>query len=158
MEEVILICGKVCCGKSTYAEKLRRERRCAVLSCDELTLSLFDERLGTDHERVAQKAREYLLRQAASLLELDLPVILEWGFWTKKLREQVNEYFRKLGAETEWHYLEITDETWKKNIAKRNSSSKGSYYVDEGLMKKCSSLFEPPLPEEIDFWICNDWE
>lgn len=155
--KAILICGKLCCGKSTYTEKLRRERKAAVLSCDDLTLALFDERLGNDHERVTQKAQAYLFRQAASFLETGIPVILEWGFWTKESREQAERFFRERGFETEWHYLEISDETWRKNIAKRNGSDSGSYFVDEGLAEKCASLFEPPLSEEIDVWVNNDW-
>ena len=81
--KAILICGKICCGKSTYTETLRRERHAAVLSCDDLTLALFDEHLGNDHERVTQKAQSYLLQRARELLKLGVPVILEWGFCTK---------------------------------------------------------------------------
>lgn len=34
MSKVILICGKICCGKTTYAEKLRTENN--AVSCVEM--------------------------------------------------------------------------------------------------------------------------
>ena len=44
--EVILICGKICCGKSTYAAKLLSERQAVLLSVDdglrEKCLALFE--------------------------------------------------------------------------------------------------------------------
>lgn len=41
MAKVILICGKICSGKSTYAEQLRVQNNAVVLSTDEITLALF---------------------------------------------------------------------------------------------------------------------
>ncbi len=154
--KAILICGKLCCGKSTYTETLRREKHAAVLSCDDLTLALFDEQLGDDHERVTQKAQDYLFQRAKELLELGVPVILEWGFWTRESRHKATCFFREQGFETEWHYIDISEEVWHRNIQKRNKTS-GAYFVDEGLAKKCEELFEVPKPEEIDIWYCNNW-
>ncbi len=150
--KVILICGKICCGKSTYTEMLRREKRAVVLSYDELTLALFDEFLGDSHERVTQKAQTYLFQKAAELLEVDIPVILEWGFWTKESRTEASRFFRERGFETEWHYIDISEQAWRRNIQKRNQAqTDGAYFVDENLARKCTELFEVPGPEEIDF-------
>ncbi|HOV25823.1 MAG TPA: AAA family ATPase [Pseudobacteroides sp.] len=46
MAKIIIMCGKICSGKSTYSQKLKKEINAVVLSCDELMLSLFDEQLG----------------------------------------------------------------------------------------------------------------
>ena len=46
MAEVILICGKICSGKSTWAKALCRESGALCLSVDELMLALLPERLG----------------------------------------------------------------------------------------------------------------
>ena len=43
MAKVILICGKICSGKSTYAQQLRRENRAVVLSIDEVMLAFFGQ-------------------------------------------------------------------------------------------------------------------
>ena len=43
MPGVIMTCGTICCGKSTYARKLRTERNAVILSIDEITLSIFPD-------------------------------------------------------------------------------------------------------------------
>lgn len=149
----ILICGKICSGKSTYVNQLRRERHAAVLSCDDLTLALFDENLGSRHEEITQKAQDYLFQRAAELLALGVNVILEWGFWTRESRGAAEEFFRNRGFETEWHYIEVSDAVWKQRIEKRNAAKEGSYFVDEGVAKKCMALFQPPERKEIDIWV-----
>ena len=40
MAKVILLCGKICCGKSSYAGRIRKENCAAVLSVDEIMLLL----------------------------------------------------------------------------------------------------------------------
>ncbi len=151
--KAILICGKICSGKSTYAEKLRRERRAAVLSCDDLTLSLFPERLGDRHEVITWRVHQYLFQRAAELLALSVNVILEWGFWTVESRREAEAYFRDRGFDTEWHYVEISDDAWRECIQKRNRQRPtGTYLVDRNLVEKCASLFQPPAPEEVDVW------
>lgn len=39
--KVILICGKRCSGKSTYAERLRDKNNAVILSVDEIMLGVF---------------------------------------------------------------------------------------------------------------------
>ena len=46
MAKIYLMCGKLCSGKSTRAEQLRREHRAVLLSVDEITLALFGQDAG----------------------------------------------------------------------------------------------------------------
>lgn len=151
--KAILVCGKICCGKSTYVTHLCQEHPAAVLSCDELTLSLFDEFLGEKHDEITGKAQSYLFQKAVELLALGVDVILEWGFWTKASRVSAETFFRDRGFETEWHYIEVSDEVWRQSIEKRNAVGKGSYFVDDGLAEKCADLFQAPDREEMDVWV-----
>lgn len=153
MAKAVLICGKLCCGKSTYVKTLLERRRAVVLSCDELMLALLPEQLGALHDEVACKAQAYLFARAAELLTLGIDVILEWGFWQKESRRTAEAFFRSRGFETEWHYLKVTDEEWRRRIAHRNADAPpDAYRVDEGLIEKCRALFEEPSPEEgIEF-------
>ena len=41
MSKVIMTCGLICCGKSTYAKKLQAEQNGIILSVDDITLALF---------------------------------------------------------------------------------------------------------------------
>lgn len=158
MPKAILICGKLCSGKSFYTEKLRKEKRAAVLSCDELMLALFPEQLGDRHEEISARVQAYLFHLAEELLSAGNSVILEWGFWTKESRRAAEEFFRSRGFETEWHYIQVSEETWRKNIEKRNGAgSPDAYTVDQNLAEKCAALFEPPEPGKMDVWVKNDW-
>lgn len=147
----ILVCGKICCGKSTYCEKLKHLRKAMVLSVDELVLPLFGEHLGERHEEITQKAQRYLLAKAAELLTLGVSVILDWGFWSAESRRSTKKFFAERGLKAELHYLEISDEEWRRRIDKRNSTdNSGAYFVDDALAAKCESVFQPPSPAEID--------
>lgn len=154
MAKVILICGKICSGKSWYAERLREKEKAVVLSHDELMLSLFDPLLGDKHDEIAAKASAYLYGLAAKLLDAQVSVILDWGFWTRDGRKAARAYFEERGAQSELHYVSVTDEVWRGNIERRNElvlrGKTGAYFVDEGLLKKLESRFEEPVSGEAE--------
>ena len=61
MARVIMTCGMICCGKSTYAKKLQMEQNAVILSIDDITLTLFPEGSGDMHDTYALRAEQYLL-------------------------------------------------------------------------------------------------
>lgn len=157
--KAVLICGKICSGKSWYTEQLSKENNAAVLSCDELVFALFDGNLGEKHDEMTERVRSYLSHKAAEILSAGTDVILEWGFWQRAYRAEMREFFESRGFRCELHYIDISDEDWQKNIAERNKRvSEGdntAYYLDEGLMQKLESLFEKPDRDEVDVWYNN---
>jgi len=50
MPKVIMTCGRICSGKSTYARKLREEYNSVILSVDEIILALFGNDTGEKHD------------------------------------------------------------------------------------------------------------
>ncbi len=151
MAKAILVCGKVCCGKTTYTASLQANGA-VLLSSDELMRLLFDEYLGDRHDVLARRVNDYLLQKSLELLAAGVDVVLDWGFWTKEGREAVLDFYRQHGYTAELHYIEIDDATWQQRIEKRNANRGPSdYYVDDGLREKCLSRFEPP--ETADVWI-----
>ena len=157
MSKVIAICGKICCGKSYYAAKLKEKENAVILSCDELTKDLFDNDLGEKHDEMAQRIWAYFKKKSVELVKAGCTVILDWGFWSRANRESLQEYFRVQEIPCDCHYIEVEDETWKRNIEERNHrvlNGQGGldYYLDEGLMEKRNSLWEEPGQEEIDVW------
>ena len=91
--EMILICGKICAGKTTYAKKLMKEKRAVRLNSDEIMLSLFDPFLGENHEAVLHKVMEYIYRKSLEIYETGISVILEGGFWQRELREEASSFY-----------------------------------------------------------------
>ena len=159
MAKAILICGKICSGKSFYTEQLRKEQNAVVLSCDEITLSVFDGNLGDRHDEICDRIHDYLFGKSIELLEIGVNVILEWGFWRKSDRDFARQFYEGNGYECEFHYIDISDEDWRRNIAKRNrevaEGKTKAYYLDEGLLEKLERNFEAPEESEIDVWHLN---
>ena len=92
-----LLCGKIACGKSRWAEAFRKEPPAAVLSVDGLTIPLADLLAGPVHDRVTSAVKEYLLSAAEQILEAGADVILDWGFWRREERKQVRTRFEEKG-------------------------------------------------------------
>ena len=154
MVKVFLICGKICCGKTTYAEKLCAENNAVLLSVDEITLALFGQHCGDKHDVYVERTEKYLLNKSLELIQKDINVVLDWGFWTKAERLAVKEFYESRGIEYEFHYIDVSNEIWKYRLNKRNNAvlaeETSAYYVDDNLAAKFASIFEVPSEDEID--------
>ena len=161
MAKLILICGKLCCGKTTYSKRLAKEIHAVRLSCDDIMLSLFGKDLGDKHDEVADRVQKFLVQQSLEIYENGVSVIVDFGFWQEARRKKATAFYSEQGIQPEWHYIDIDEATWQRNIEKRNAAVLAEetldYYVDEGLAKKCGQLFEKPQLEEVDVWFENRW-
>ena len=75
-----------------------------------------------------------------------------------KSLKSLTRFYGSQNVLCEWHYVDVDERTWQRNIEERNrrvrSGEGGSdYYLDEGLMGKLLSAWEPPSREEIDVWV-----
>jgi predicted kinase len=159
MNKVILICGKICSGKTTYAKNIANELNAVILSVDEITLALFGQHIGTQHDEMVERAEKYLYKKAVEIISNGINVILDWGFWTYKERQFANKYFNDLGINIEWHYVDVDNTILKNNLSKRNNSINKDgnfYFIDENIFEKFQNLFEEPLQNEIDVWYKNN--
>ena len=154
MAKVYLICGKICCGKTTYANKICVENNAVLLSVDEITLALFGQHCGDKHDEYVERTEKYLLNKSLELIKNNINVVLDWGFWTKAERESAKGFFKSRNIECELYYIDISDEVWKLRLHKRNSAvlanETSAYYVDDNLAEKFASIFELPSEDEID--------
>jgi len=141
MAKIIAVCGKVCSGKTYYAQKLKEKENAILLSCDEITAALFNNDLGTNHDEITAKIQNYLKIKSAELVKIGCTVILDWGFWTFESRHCLTEYYRLQNIPCQWHYIDVDEQTWRKNIEERNSrilngNGGSDYFMDEDLMNK----------------------
>ncbi|MBX4262623.1 ATP-binding protein [Clostridium estertheticum] len=161
MPKVMLICGKLCSGKTTYAKKLVKENNAILLSCDEIMLTLFGQYCGDSYDEMQEKTMKYLFKKSLDVVAINIDVILDFGFWSKAKREEATEFYRQNGITPEWHYIDVPHEIWLKNVDKRNNAVENAEtndcYVDGNLANKCISMFEEPTSDEIGVWFKNDW-
>ena len=154
MPKVILLCGKIASGKTTYANRLKKAGGTMLLSCDDLLLTLFEGCLGDRHDDITARSTRFFYSQAQELTNLGLNVVLDFGFWKKTDRSEALEYFKSRGIPVELHYIHIPEKDRLQRLAERNRLLKASptwvYIIDEELLKVLDAKFEEPLPEEID--------
>lgn len=63
MAKVIAICGKICSGKSYYANQMRDKENAVILSKDEATHDLIDNEQGEYYNVFAEKVNKYLMKK-----------------------------------------------------------------------------------------------
>lgn len=147
--KIILLIGKICCGKTTYARTLGG----MLISCDQLMQTMFPGGCGEHHDMLAERARKYLLTLACQCAEAGVTPVVDFGFWTPALRREAIDALA--GFELDWRWLDVPADEWKQRIAKRNAAIEAGegdpsdYFVDEGLLDKVNRLFIPPTQEEL---------
>ena len=108
---------------------------------------------------ISADIKAYLHKKAVDIARAGCNVILDWGFWSRKERTDVSAYYKNADIDFEWHYIDISDADWAKNIEARNAAVAAGettdYAVDSGLLQKILTLFETPIPDEIDVWFIN---
>lgn len=157
MAKVYILCGKICSGKSTYSQQLRKDKKAVILSVDDITLTLLGQNGGDTLDVYVEKLEQYFFQKSVEIVETGINVVLDWGFWTKSERDFAKQFYGSRGIEYEFHYISINDEEWYRRLDKRNKDvqekKSDAYYVDEGLAEKFKSIFEIPGKDEIDVWV-----
>ncbi|MBP0988362.1 MAG: ATP-binding protein [Oscillospiraceae bacterium] len=160
MAKVYMTCGRICSGKSTYAQTLRQKYSAVILSVDEITLALFGQDAGEKHDDYVAAAEKYLYRKSLEIIETGISVVLDWGFWTRAEREEARQFYGARGIAYEFHYLDIGEAEWHRRLEKRNAAvaaqQTDAYYVDDGLAAKFASIFEAPASDETDCRIISE--
>lgn len=154
---VIVLCGKIASGKTFYANQLKDKENAIIFNIDELTYYMFDNRRGEDYTDLTKRAIRYFEEKTIDIVNKGLNVILDLGLWSSNERKEIRNFFTEKGVNVEIHYIDIDDESWKKNIKNRNmrigEGNRGkSFYVTESLIEKVLSIWEEPTKEEIDVW------
>ena len=155
MGKVILVCGKICSGKSYYSKQLKEQLNAVIITPDEATQKLIHNEQGEFYNAFSERLNKYLTRKVGKIAKAGANVIFERGLWSREDRKVIRDYYKENGVECEIHYVYVDDETWKQNIEERNKrilegNGGSDFYLDEGLMKKLESKWEKPTEEEYD--------
>ena len=153
--KVIALCGKIASGKSTYAKVLRAKENAIVFSVDELTYYMVDNKKGEDYSELCRRATNYFEAKSVEIANNGGTVIIDMGMWTKVQRTEIREFFKKNDINLEIHYVKVDDDTWMKNIEKRNKRIEDGdqgydFVVGEGLLEKVKRMWEEPSEDDVD--------
>ena len=146
MATLILMCGLPGAGKTTRAKRLEIERGALRLTPDDWILALGIDPYDEPQRAVVEQIQWDLARRA---LELGASVILDFGFWSRRERDDFRARASALGVGFEIHFLDASrDELLARLTARNATAGPGDVLVDAEALDRYISWFEPPAPDE----------
>lgn len=151
MATLHLMVGLPCSGKTTLAKKLADELPALRLTTDEWHTRLF----GQDADDPEHDARHSIIEEllwaiASRALELGTNVILDFGFWAQEEREDYRLRAKQLGASSEVHFLDVSEEELLRRLEIRNSRPAQSFVISKKAMKPWIASFQKPTLNELE--------
>lgn len=156
MARLILVCGPIGVGKTSYSISLAKEIGAIRFSIDPWMQTLYSKDMtGLDFawmmERV-HRCYEQIWEVSAQILAIDGTVILDLGFTTRELRDIFANRARELGISAEIHYLDAPTAVRKQRVEKRNAEKDPALYafeVTDSMFTFMEPRFEVPTQEEL---------
>lgn len=142
MGKLVLLCGKPGCGKTTLAKFLEDKFNFLHFSADEFMLNLFGEiQNRVEFEDKLKKCKNIIYDITKKMLDKNIDVVLDFGFWTKNERFDVSKIFAKY--DFVFVYLKLKDDEIFNRIENRNKHlGESEYFMDKETFKFLSSKFE----------------
>jgi predicted kinase len=150
MAILVLCCGRVCSGKSTFSRRIEADRGFFHLSADEWMLRLYGETKDrAEFDARLSRCRALIEDLAARLLARGLDVVLDFGFWTRRDRDETRARFSGAGHRVILVYFPIDPDTQLAYARKRAAMDKTDEYAfDRDTIETLNRFFEEPSPEE----------
>jgi predicted kinase len=154
--KVILVCGPVGAGKTTYSMALAKEIGAIRFSIDPWMQTLFAKDMQSlDYawilERV-DRCHQQIWEVAEQILKLNGNVILDLGFTSRQHRDRFKALSKAVGVEAEIHYLKAAIAVRKQRVKQRNMDKNPSLYsfeITDFMFDFMEGKFEPPVASEL---------
>jgi predicted kinase len=140
------MCGPAGSGKSTVARQYE-EQGMVRLSFDQEAWSrgITAMPLPADaHRDIEQVLRARL----ADLVRAGTDVVLDFSFWSRRMRDDYREFLKPFGVVPETVYLATDRETVLKRVAARAARDGDDYKLAAELAARYFDHFEVPVPSE----------
>lgn len=140
------MCGPAGSGKSTYAQRLETE------GMVRLSFDVEIWRRGISTVPLPQDVRDEIeIGLRARLLELvaeGTDVVLDFSFWSRRMRDEYRRLLEPTGVVPETFYLATDRETVLNRVRARRGSHADDFELTEELAAQYFDHLEPPTPDE----------
>jgi predicted kinase len=147
MAAVHLIHGFVCCGKTTFAKELERRTGGVRISLDEWLMAVTGDPVHLDQELV-ERLHAQMLRLWPEIVDRGIDVILDFGFWRRRYRDEVRRKAADIGAASHLYWLRCPDDVARQRCLERNALREAAYHITDEAFDQMRSRFEPLDPDE----------
>jgi predicted kinase len=143
---VIFMCGPAGSGKSTYARRLEGEGMVRLSFDVEMSRrDVLDVVPPPDvHDDVEAELKSRLLQ----LVSAGSDVVLDFSFWSRRMRDDYRRLLEPLGVVPETIYLAVDRETVLERVRARRGAHADDVRLDEALAGEYFDHFEPPVETE----------
>lgn len=144
--------GLPCSGKTTCAARIGRETGAMRFSPDEWHTRMFGHDMDSPEHDARHDRVEALMRDVAdALLVRGVSVILDFGFWSRRERDQLREHARSLGADFRIIFMDTPLDVIFARMDARNASGREDIFrLTREDMLSYLQWWEPPTDDEAD--------
>jgi predicted kinase len=146
MSQVIFMCGPAGAGKSTIARQLEKDGM-VRLSFDEAAWQLGHRAMPLEAQ-LQGEIEAALQARLVALVESGKDVVLDFSFWSLKMREEYRRLLRPFGVEPETIYLATPRAVVLSRIRSRLAAHANDFPLTEELAAEYFDHFEVPTAEE----------
>ena len=136
-------------GKTTFSKRLAQQLPAVCLTHDEFMVDIYGRNV-SDAEFHAnyQKIDDMLWKLAAKIIQAGGNVIMDYGFWKKEVRKQVQKRAQAITPNIIWHQLTCDIDVAKARVLKRTRENEAELFIDESCFNEKLKQYEPISPDE----------
>lgn len=147
--KAFLLHGFIGSGKTTFAKKLERDENALRFTHDEWMNELYGNDPPVElFQDYAERISSVMQKAWTRCLDLDVSVVLDFGFWSRVERDSVRSVVASHGGEAVLYHLKCAEEIARKRVDERNRALAGSLFIAPNTFEVLKARFEPLVDDE----------
>jgi predicted kinase len=145
MPTIHLIHGFLGSGKTTFAEKLEEQTGAVRFDIDEWMMTLFGARPSSEVVKTyLSRVIDLIWLNCTQLIQRDMNVILDFGFWSRQSRDDARRRAALLGATVKLYRVTCSEvEMRRRALARDEAMPEGTLWIESATNQAFNEPFEP---------------